>query len=109
MIRIAALALELGPGLAVEAAPLLASRRLSPVALIEAVRLVAAGEALLAPSVTRTVIEAFAASAAATPPCPRRVPVPATPGPSFARGLWRIAAAEIFPQNQHVRCKTTYN
>ncbi|WP_229052935.1 response regulator transcription factor [Aeromicrobium sp. Leaf350] len=33
-----------------------------PVALIEAVRLVAAGEALLAPSVTRTVIEAFAAA-----------------------------------------------
>lgn len=37
-----------------------------PVALIEAVRLVAAGEALLAPSVTRTVIEAFAAVPART-------------------------------------------
>lgn len=38
-----------------------------PVALIEAVRLVAAGEALLAPSVTRTVIEAFATAPASTP------------------------------------------
>lgn len=38
-----------------------------PVALIEAVRLVAAGEALLAPSVTRTVIEAFAAAPVGLP------------------------------------------
>ncbi|GAA1744809.1 response regulator transcription factor [Aeromicrobium alkaliterrae] len=46
-----------------------------PVALIEAVRLVAAGEALLAPSVTRTVIEAFAAAPVGAPSA-----APATPG-----------------------------
>ena len=38
-----------------------------PTALLDAVRLVARGEALLAPSVTRTVIAAFVASAPADP------------------------------------------
>lgn len=67
------------------------------VALIEAVRLVAAGEALLAPSVTRRLIEEFVAVSPAAAPQPGAEDAPGD-------GRWRAAGvlADLTPREREV-------
>jgi DNA-binding NarL/FixJ family response regulator len=56
-----------------------------PEELLQAVRVVARGDALLSPSVTRAVITAFTESRGAPAPPPRSTAIPAAPRPSTSR------------------------
>ena len=62
-----------------------------PEELVAAVRALAAGDGMLAPEVTRRVLQRFASAAATEPPAP--VPEPTSPVPEPVEGTWREGAS----------------